>query len=904
MAGRYDTVDYTRHDGGMNLVSGAPNIREYEFADSQNVTLDVNGSVGPRAGHALVGTVVPAKRELLSWWRAEEAAGTRYDIAQGRNHLSDSGGVGNEAGFEGTKALRFTGAEFLNILNGSQYQMDRAAADFSFSFWYKVAAHAATRILLTRADGASTAGYEVADVGGLIRFRVYRPGPTTIEALAITAIDNGAWHHVAVTHSAVNDRCRVYIDGALDVNAVNAAGDYAAFAATFYLGATQAGAASFIGALDDISFWSTELDAAAVTALRNAGVAGGTATFSNNGKGLDFKGLWEYKPTNLPREVIGVCAGLVVRYESTTGRFQPIPFPSNFATYLSDTARHTGAQLNNRFYFGNGVETNWRYEGALVLQSQGLTDGGTKVVATLSQQAGGNVEDDNSYYQYRLVPIRQVGGGRIIVGRPTTVASATVQMVGAAGKTIRIADWTGAAAVDLPGQTHWGLFRIKKPAAADPDPLTAYWWIADLVVTTTTYDDTKAQAAAIAGGDHLGLYFENRKTPPVKWRAALTVKAGDTMLQAGDPNLPHLLYPTSPTQGADVHLANTEEPIGRDDGDPINGLAAYYDYAVILKEDSIVMYEPTLDGSEFPFRLHSAFANVGCSSGHSIVNRQNVLTWKADEAIFEMYGVQGFGGVRVREISRRIAPRLKAIAGSRTADVIGVYLRRPQLHHVRYAWTPVGAAKNTDIYPYDANHLTPDPQTGEKIGAWTSKWTGITAEVMAPVEDTTSGLDDIWIGDDQGRVFKADTGKADATGASGALVPIQGFAWSAHYDHHRGKTTKRHRELVLDGFTIAGPLNVEWVVDYGQRPGGSHSVNLGLVQSVAAAEWGISDWGIGVWGGGVAGEAQKEGRFRMSNATGHHLQLRFSFSTLNMDWLLHSWQVGAVPIGSHRSVRV
>lgn len=892
MAGAYGGAKMSRHnDGGVNESAGPAQLARNQWRFAQNVDMNSQGSPRLRNGHELMATIVPAKRELRSWWRMEELVGERRDISDGYNHLVPTGAVGRVAGKDGF-AADFDGTTFLSIANALQFDLSRGAGNFSIAFWYKAAAHAATRSIVSRHDGLGTAGYEVEDVGGLIRFRVYRPGPITIGVIAVTAIDDGNWHSVVVAHNAAAERSTIFLDGVSDATFTDAARpDYADFAATFFVGATQAGAASFIGQIDDLSFWTIELVGANAVTLHNGGLGGGTAIFGDNGLSKAGRGLFQLKPTATPAEVIGVAAGRFLRFDALTGRMTPVRFPSNFGGgYLSVDALNSFAQLNNRAYSGNGINPNLRYEGLGALFTQGLDDTAA-IVAGLNIIVGGAIENDGSFYQYRLVPLRKVGGGRTIIGRPSTAASGTIQIpVASPNRTINIPTWPAPPA-DA-GQTDWGLYRIKKVAAGDPDPLSSYFVIADLPVSTTTYNDTTSQADATATGDNLGLYIEHRKAPPCAFRRATTVNAGDVLLMAGDSAAPENLYPSSP-RFPDVHLANLLTPIGRDDGDPITGIAPpVFDLLLVTKEDSIFSFVPTYDGSDFPYKFRQVVRTFGCLSHFSLVARANWLRGLSAEGVFELYGVDDYGDLRIRIISQEVEKTVQSMNVQRRPFAYAVHTKDPRKSQYRIAIATGGATKNTKILPLDDSVSA----SGRRRRAWLGTWVGVTAEVMANVEDPATLRDSIWIFDDTGRVLRADSGTNDV-GAT-----IIGVLTTRADDGDAGAMIKRTRELIVEGETVGGSLLVQTSCDYGRGAKGPPipvriTTPAGIV---GGADYGFADWGTGILGGGVAEQELAAVRVRLSQATGHAIEATFSSATLDMTWVLNGWGWAGILLPTHR----
>lgn len=905
------SIPYNRNIGGMNRVSGPPNVRDFEWEDAGNIDIDTDGSVRSRDGMVQVADVVAIKNELASWWNLDEVAGTRFDRAFQRNNLTDNNTVIGVPGFEGN-AASFVKAnnETLSIPFSQMSKLDGSAGSFSISIWFKASLPG---FFLWCRDLGAASGYDLALSGGSLEFFTFFPtAPATLSITSATSgLEDGAWHNVVIVKDQPNDLLRMYIDGAEDGNSPTAPVadiSWPAFTAGFFiLGGTEVAVApvgNYDGQLDQVQFWTKVLSGSEASTIWNSGAIGGTDAQSDNGLSKSWKELHQFKPRDGLFETVGVCAGLLQRYESDTDLFQPIELPTNVPGFLSDTLRVSFGQLFDWLFFGNGLDENMRYEGKLALFTQGLDDAGSVVVTGLTLVGGGSVEADFDY-AYKVIPIRQIAGARTITGKASDTASAQITIPAGSDDTIEIATFPTASD---PGQTHWGLYRVQMasgPPTPDPQlqPDSAFEFIADVALGTVDFQDAISQVGAAQTGENLGLHSNNIKTPPCQFRAVTNLDGADIMLQSGNPLVPDTLYPSSTVAGVgpDTSRSNFQQIVGRDDGDPVSALAAIYDHLIIFKEDRAFIFSPTFDDTEFPYRFAQSHAQLGCLSHWSVANIEGKLHWYCDQGVYQMYGIFGLGDVRVKKLSRRIDKLMKNIDGPRRQDVLAAYLRRPGPHHYRLACTQIGQTTNRLMLPYDVEHLSPDPKTNERVGAWSSQWTSpnIDFEALGLIESSSDFLDELWVGSSDGKVYKMDSGTNDDG------VAIATFFHSAHYDAKRGSTTKRWRDLILDGQTVGGSLNIAWYLDWAARFGGTKAVQLAETSQTAGSAWGTSEYGLADYGGpGIASKPLIGARMRFANATGHHLQLRFTSSILDMSWVLHAWELAAVPRRSRRMARV
>jgi hypothetical protein len=189
------------------------------------------------------------------------------------NNASD--GSGNA--FHGTlvnSPTFVTGHSGLAVnLNGSNQAVDLPRSiqdDFSIAFWIRTTTTGATGTQwwagkgLVDGEVANVANdFGVALVGSHVAFGVGNPD-TTIQSTS--NVNDGAWHHVAVTRTAATGAMVLYVDGAQQATATGPTGTRNA-PANLRVGSLQTNLNFFAGQLDEVRLYNVALTAAQVAAL-------------------------------------------------------------------------------------------------------------------------------------------------------------------------------------------------------------------------------------------------------------------------------------------------------------------------------------------------------------------------------------------------------------------------------------------------------------------------------------------------------------------------------------------------------------------------------------------------------------------------------------------------------------
>lgn len=194
---------------------------------------------------------------LVGWWPLDEGGADR-------SGNGNTGGLSNApvtvSGKLG-RALQFNGiSQYVNVPDVTGLQI---ANDIAVSVWVKFTTSAMT-VPLAKYNAVS--GWELVTSSGGIRFGG-RDTPYRSTA-ASSAINNGAWHHVAGVRTG--SMWSLYVDGALSssTNALTS-GSIAAVGTGLCIGrnASAAAGAEFPGSLDDVRIYNRALSAAEISAL-------------------------------------------------------------------------------------------------------------------------------------------------------------------------------------------------------------------------------------------------------------------------------------------------------------------------------------------------------------------------------------------------------------------------------------------------------------------------------------------------------------------------------------------------------------------------------------------------------------------------------------------------------------
>ena len=196
--------------------------------------------------------------------------------------------------FSNNKSLNFDGTDDYVELGASNTLM--TGTNQTISAWFKNSSGGMAYIFQNR-RGAGSSNLSLginfnAGVGvdaGYVGFVMYNGSGHTV-TVTDENIDNGAWHHLAVTIS--DGAQKLYLDGS-EVASSTAAFDNEASADTSIIGSNGGSDRFMNGNIDEVALWNTVLDADAITAIYNSGTP--TNLSSNSGdydNSSNLQGYW------------------------------------------------------------------------------------------------------------------------------------------------------------------------------------------------------------------------------------------------------------------------------------------------------------------------------------------------------------------------------------------------------------------------------------------------------------------------------------------------------------------------------------------------------------------------------------------------------------------------------------
>lgn len=197
---------------------------------------------------------------LVSYWRLDEASGTRAD-AHGSNDLTDNNTVGSTTGLLGNAA---------SFIGANNESLSSAAAGLkpttgSYSFWFR--SNAASPDTFRGVIGREGAIF-IFIYGTTSVLRIYGLGSEGVMIDAGTGWQDGQWHHVVLTFDlGVTNGVKLYIDG---VSAGTSTWNTDS-ANGLSIGSRSGFAQAYTGDMDEIGVWSRVLTVDDVAELFNGG---------------------------------------------------------------------------------------------------------------------------------------------------------------------------------------------------------------------------------------------------------------------------------------------------------------------------------------------------------------------------------------------------------------------------------------------------------------------------------------------------------------------------------------------------------------------------------------------------------------------------------------------------------
>jgi hypothetical protein len=272
-----------------------------------------------------------------------------------------------------------------------------------------------------------------------------------------------------------------------------------------------------------------------------------------------------------------------------------------------------------------------------------------------------------------------------------------------------------------------------------------------------------------------------------------------------------------------------------------------------------------------------------------------VVIWKDSRGLYSIRGVDSFGNVQVQKLSNKIAPKLDTIPADQRDGFVSAHIRTPTKRHYRFAYSDTASGLNNKMFIYDYDHMTPDPATGEPVGAFLP-WTGYNVQVMAVIENAATGNDEIYIGDDTGHVFIMDANGNTDEDTAGNPKAITSLVRTKHFDAGSDHMTKRWRMLVVEGLASGSTVGLSWKTNFGHGVAGTEPLNL-IAPAGGVAIWDTDFWDQSFYAGELKLVAVRK---RLFKATGHHIQFDFGMTGIGATWKMHGFVLYTVMVPSVR----
>jgi len=181
------------------------------------------------------------------------------------------------SGYSGTSRVWST-AEFLYDEDGGSTDISGTA--FSAVAWVRMTTAGANRVIIAKYNASSQRQYQLiyrSTEDALCGYIGYNNGDTACKAEgAATNVDDGNWHHVAMTFNG--STVTVYLDGDVDSNGadnpVTCSQTMNNEAERFCIGAYDGGTSNWIGEIDEVAIFDKVLSEANIEEIITYGISG------------------------------------------------------------------------------------------------------------------------------------------------------------------------------------------------------------------------------------------------------------------------------------------------------------------------------------------------------------------------------------------------------------------------------------------------------------------------------------------------------------------------------------------------------------------------------------------------------------------------------------------------------
>lgn len=226
------------------------------------------------SGSERISTSSSLNTSLISYWKLDEASGTRSD-SKDSDDLTDNNTVGQTTCII-TNAASFASASLRYLSIGSNSSVQAGDINWSWAFWVSLSSKAAFPRIISKNDGTN-AEYEIFYRSDTDRFavRVTKTGPTLVDQPATTLGSPAlsTCYFIVVWHDATAQTINISVNnGAADSTSL-AASLIAAGTGALNFGRRAGNADQYLsGSIDEAGYWKKVLSASERTTLWNGGV--------------------------------------------------------------------------------------------------------------------------------------------------------------------------------------------------------------------------------------------------------------------------------------------------------------------------------------------------------------------------------------------------------------------------------------------------------------------------------------------------------------------------------------------------------------------------------------------------------------------------------------------------------
>ena len=209
--------------------------------------------------------------DLVSYWKLDEASGTRYDsVLTSGNDLTDNNTVGSAEGKQGN-AASFVAANNETLTKAASAELSFGDVDFTIAAWFNTGTKVDGTIVSVWENGVGVNyALQLDGSGTKVQMRTFDAWPGDI-ALYDTVVNDSEWHLAIGWYDAAADTVNIQVDNTTVVTTASS-GAPPGTTLTFAIGGiVGTDVLCWNGLIDEVGIWSRVLTADERAALYNSG---------------------------------------------------------------------------------------------------------------------------------------------------------------------------------------------------------------------------------------------------------------------------------------------------------------------------------------------------------------------------------------------------------------------------------------------------------------------------------------------------------------------------------------------------------------------------------------------------------------------------------------------------------